>query len=274
MPHQSLAAAERRMRMRRRELIRMLSGAGFMATAAGPWLPGLLRAQTASPLLALFPLNVVLLPGNTLPLHIFEPRYREMIQECIDGGLEFGVLRATGDGIAPVGCTAHVTDVIHRYRDGSFDVLTRGERRFRIGAAGPPAGTPEPSLLSEGDFNSERTFFRGAPSYIDDDRPASGEQGRDDALIAQALELRNRLNMLIAQDDAQSALPRQQLPAAGHPQLSFHLMDGLPADADWKQALLELRVERERLVRVVLHLQRLIQYMEDDPANPTPHPVA
>src|SRR5690242_6921597 len=104
--------------MKRREALQMI----MAAVALRPAIAGARALQSAAPpamplpLIPLFPLNVVLLPGNNLPLHIFEPRYREMIQECIDSGEEFGVLRMTGDAIAPVGCTARITDVIHRYR--------------------------------------------------------------------------------------------------------------------------------------------------------------
>ena len=59
-------------------------------------------------------------------------------------------------------------------------------------------------------------------------------------------------------------------PRISDPLLSYHLMDGLPAEVDWKQELLELRVERERLVRVLLHLQRLIEFMESDSGEPAP----
>ena len=56
----------------------------------------------------LFPLDLVLFPGVPLPLHIFEPRYREMIAECIADNAPFGVVRAQRDGLAVVGCTAQV----------------------------------------------------------------------------------------------------------------------------------------------------------------------
>jgi Lon protease-like protein len=178
-----------------------------------------------------------------------------------------------------VGCTARVTDVFHRYRDGRLDILTRGGKRFRITPFQQGPGMPEVDSLSEEDFNAERAFFRGVPAYLDDEAPARRDvppdgKSDDEILITQALTLRGELMNLIAEDDPDSALPRQQPPAAGNPQLSYHLMDGLPAESDWKQELLELRVERERLVRVVLHLQRLIEYMQEDADNPTPDQVA
>jgi Lon protease-like protein len=80
----------------------------------------------------LFPLDVVLFPGAPLPLHIFEPRYREMVAECVAGNAVFGVVRAQPDGLAVIGCTAQVVRVLHSYPDGRSDILTQGIDRFVI----------------------------------------------------------------------------------------------------------------------------------------------
>src|SRR6266851_9190223 len=82
--------------------------------------------------IALFPLNVVLLPGATLPLHIFEPRYRQMVRRSVDKKSEFGVLLALPKGIVRVGCTAEITEVVKRYNDGRMDIITVGRSPFRI----------------------------------------------------------------------------------------------------------------------------------------------
>ena len=80
----------------------------------------------------LFPLNVVLLPGAELPLHIFEPRYREMVKTCIDEKSEFGMLLSLPKGLARVGCTAEIKAVTQRYDDGRMDILTAGRAPFRV----------------------------------------------------------------------------------------------------------------------------------------------
>ena len=82
--------------------------------------------------IALFPLNVVLLPGAPLPLHIFEPRYRQMVKECLAEKTEFGMLLAMPDGVARVGCTAEIVEVAKRYPDGRLDILTVGRAPFRV----------------------------------------------------------------------------------------------------------------------------------------------
>src|SRR5690349_7215503 len=83
-------------------------------------------------LLPLFPLDLVLFPGATLPLHIFEPRYREMISECLDQKKSFGVLRAKEDGVAEIGCTAEIITVTSKYPDGRMDIVTEGRERFEV----------------------------------------------------------------------------------------------------------------------------------------------
>src|SRR6267143_191484 len=75
-------------------------------------------------LLPLFPLDVVLFPGLPLPLHIFEPRYKEMIGNCLAQSKAFGVVRSIEQGLAEVGCTAKIVPVVQRSSDGRLDTLT------------------------------------------------------------------------------------------------------------------------------------------------------
>src|SRR4051812_35174839 len=98
--------------------------------------------------LPLFPLQVVLLPEGELPLHIFEERYKEMIQEVIRDHIEFGVVLANEKGILNTGCTAIIEKVLGEYPDGRLDILTAGRRRFEILR-----------------LNDERSFLRGAVDF-------------------------------------------------------------------------------------------------------------
>jgi Lon protease-like protein len=82
--------------------------------------------------LPLFPLQVVLLPEEILPLHIFEERYKQMINECLDHGGPFGIVLAEGNGIRNIGCVAQVRNVLERFPDGRLDIMTQGKERFRI----------------------------------------------------------------------------------------------------------------------------------------------
>ena len=79
-------------------------------------------------LIPLFPLDVVLFPGTPLPLHIFEPRYKEMIAECRAQDRPFGVVRALEQGLADVGCTAEIVTVVKEYPDGRLDLVVEGRQ--------------------------------------------------------------------------------------------------------------------------------------------------
>ncbi|MDQ3966291.1 MAG: LON peptidase substrate-binding domain-containing protein, partial [Actinomycetota bacterium] len=80
----------------------------------------------------LFPLNVVLMPGTPLPLHIFEERYKLMVNECLDSETEFGMVLADESGTRGVGCTARIVELVQRYDDGRLVILVEGSRRFRL----------------------------------------------------------------------------------------------------------------------------------------------
>ena len=86
-------------------------------------------------MLPLFPLDVVLLPQESLPLHIFEERYKEMITECLEAQArgaaeeEFGIVFAKDEKMETVGCSAHILEVTQRYEDGRLDIITLGKRK-------------------------------------------------------------------------------------------------------------------------------------------------
>ena len=118
-------------------------------------------------LLPLFPLPLVLLPQNPLPLHIFEERYREMIGEAIDKESEFGVVLAAEGGIVNVGCTATIERVVERFPDGRLDIATLGRRRFEVHS-----------------INEDRSFPRGEVSFFDDEDENAADELSDRALAA------------------------------------------------------------------------------------------
>jgi Lon protease-like protein len=82
--------------------------------------------------LGLFPLGIVLLPGERVPLHIFEPRYRELIGECLEEERAFGLVFADEDGVRELGTRAHVDEVLERFDDGRLNIVVRGGARFRV----------------------------------------------------------------------------------------------------------------------------------------------
>src|SRR4051794_37342058 len=82
--------------------------------------------------IGLFPLGLVLLPTEQVPLHIFEPRYRELIGESLEQGVPFGIVYADDDGLRQVGTLATVTEVVERFADGRLNVVVEGGERFRL----------------------------------------------------------------------------------------------------------------------------------------------
>lgn len=80
----------------------------------------------------LFPLDVVLLPRRRLPLHIFEPRYREMISMCIQEGIEFGIVRGNDESFESIGCAGRVAELLNRFPDGRMNIVSLGTDRFRV----------------------------------------------------------------------------------------------------------------------------------------------
>ena len=80
----------------------------------------------------LFPLGLVLLPSEMVPLHIFEERYRTMVDECLDGDTAFGIVWLSDAGLKEVGCTAEIARMIERLEDGRMNILVQGAQPFRL----------------------------------------------------------------------------------------------------------------------------------------------
>jgi Lon protease-like protein len=80
----------------------------------------------------LFPLGLVALPSELIPLHIFEERYKTMISHCLEQESEFGIVWLADDGLRPIGCACEVAEVLERLADGRINLVARGTRVFRI----------------------------------------------------------------------------------------------------------------------------------------------
>ena len=176
----------------------------------------------------LFPLNVVLLPGADLPLHIFGPRYRKMIRDCLDNKTEFGMLLALTDGVAGTGCTAEILEVVKTYDDGRMDILAVGREPFRVV-----------------ELFTEEPLLEGSVDYLDD-RYAQESPETQKSLV----EIYEVCHTLIFGD-----YPRDAATLDGQQQLSYVIASKLPMDLLWKQRILELRTEAERQERLLAYLR-------------------
>ncbi len=171
--------------------------------------------------LGLFPLGIVLLPTERVPLHIFEERYRELIGECLELEREFGLLYADEDGgLREVGCRAVVLEVLERFDDGRLNIVVEGRERFRIVR-----------------HTSGRAFSTAAVEPVDDDDRSVAPES-----AARALGAFRRLLELVEAE--------AELPDPLSPQLSYELAGRVELEPEAKQELLESRSERLRLERV------------------------
>ena len=181
-----------------------------------------------SSLLPLFPLETVLLPGVPFPLHIFEPRYKEMIGECLKEQAPFGVVRAQEEGVSEIGCTAEILAVTKKHPDGKLDIVTQGRRRFEVL-----------------EVNDERPFLRAEVLYIADEgaQPTAQE-------VEHALQLHAEIMQLAGADP--------DLPESDEGTLAFRMAGTLPLDLDFKQALLAMRSEAKRIQTVITYFETLV----------------
>jgi Lon protease-like protein len=179
-------------------------------------------------LLPLFPLDVVLLPGIPLPLHIFEPRYKEMMGECLANNAPFGVVRALEEGVAEIGCTAEIVTVTKEYPDGRMDLVAEGRKRFEVLA-----------------LNHDRSFLQAEVLLVPDEPVVSSEDDK-----ARAIQVHLEILSL--------AGAVQDLSAADQNALSFYLAGSLPLDLDFKQKLLGMRSEGERIQAVAAYLEAIL----------------
>jgi Lon protease-like protein len=165
----------------------------------------------------LFPLPVVLLPTEVIPLHIFEERYKTMITLCIDEGTEFGIVWLSDDGLKEIGCTARVAEVLEQTEDGRMNILVRGGSPFRLV-----------------ERQEEYAYPAGKIELLGDQPSSGGADAGDDARERYA--------------DLLESLTSERPDANALAELSAYEMAAtVEIDLDVKQGLLELRSEEERL---------------------------
>ena len=175
--------------------------------------------------LALFPLPLVALPGEFVPLHIFEPRYRTMVDECLEFGREFGIVWLADDELKPIGCAVAIERVLEQMEDGRLNILTRGTRPFE--------------LLSR---REEAPYPAGTVRFLDD-RVERADEGA-------ARAAREAYGALVL-DATDKAPEPERLEQMGAYEMAATIEFGLEA----KQGLLELRSENARL-RLLARLLR------------------
>ena len=172
--------------------------------------------------ISLFPLDVVLFPGAPLPLHIFEERYRTMVRRCIAEEQVFGVVCASREGLAVVGCTARIVRTLQEYPDGRSDVLTEGVDRFEI------------------------QHLDDSQAFLQADVRLFGDEGREAARDMRELCLAMHFEVL--------ELAGAEVKHIGvdlNQPISFQVAWSLPAELAFKQELLSMRSDYDRTERLL-----------------------
>ena len=184
----------------------------------------------------LFPLNVVLMPGTPLPLHIFEERYKQMVNECLESETEFGMILADEGGTRRVGCTAKIVELLQRYDDGRMLILVEGSRRFEL-----------------------KNIFTGKPYYVGEIEYL--EDGPEEDVSGVAEECVALLERVVEAATEGSVGIEIEPP---YRNLSFAIAGRVEFDLDTRQEILELPTERGRLEKVKELLTEAADKLERD----------
>jgi Lon protease-like protein len=187
----------------------------------------------------LFPLNVVLMPGTPLPLHIFEERYKQMVDECLESGAEFGMVLADESGTRQVGCTAKIVELVQRYDDGRMVILVEGARRFKL-----------------------NNVMTGEPYYVGDVEYLEDEPAEDDvsALAEECVALLER----VIEAATEGSVGIEIEPP--YRNLAFAIAGRIEFDLEARQEILELPTEKERLTKVKALLAEAADRLEREKA--------
>jgi ATP-dependent Lon protease len=185
----------------------------------------------------LFPLGLVLYPGEQTPLHIFEPRYKEMVGRCMEQDEPFGIVLFEEDEMADIGCTARIVRIVEQYEDGRMDIVVEGEQRFRIL-----------------DLYENESYLTVDGETIDEpeETPQRNLQQRLITQHMRLLELAGRTVRPSLYQDVDT--------------LSYVIAPNAGLSSEQKQDVLEILTENQRVAYLVDHLEALIprvRKMED-----------
>ena len=211
----------------------LVAGSGSAQLAPRSLLAAVTAALTTEPdrathFLPLFPLGIVAFPGELVPLHIFEPRYKQLISESADNGMRFGVVTFFQGGLASVGTEMKLERTLRKYEDGKMDIVTRGLRVFRLKSFQHDV---EGKLYSGGQVS----YGKNDPSFEPDAQ----------AVLVQSY---NRMT--------QRAGSRRLIAAPYPENLSFFIGHDVGLTQAQELQLLAMPVERERQAYLIQHLSR------------------
>jgi Lon protease-like protein len=179
------------------------------------------------------------MPGTPLPLHIFEARYKQMVDECLESGDDFGMVLSDDSGTREVGCTASISELVERYDDGRLVILVEGSRRFKLNniLSGGPAGKP---------------YYVGEVEYLQEEEAAEDLQ----ALAEENITLLER----VVEAATEGSVDIEVEPP--YRNLSFGIAGRIEFELDTRQEILELPTEKDRLERLKELLSEAAERLE------------
>jgi Lon protease-like protein len=190
--------------------------------------------EKTSLILPLFPLQIVLLPGAIIPLHVFEERYKVLVHECMRDKKEFGINLVLGGRVHRIGCTAKLEEIIHQYPDGRMDVRVRGQKRYRL--------TEEYSAEDTPYFVGKVLFLPEEPATIDPDVTSKARK-----MLSEVL-----LRVYKGKEKPVFIIDNER-------EISFQLAEYSGLDFSQRQELLECSNEQQRLQLLIDHYIRILE---------------
>ena len=187
-----------------------------------------------SELVPIFPLGIVMLPEQLIPLHIFEERYKLMIGDCLVYDKVFGIVYFDGQKMCSAGCSARVEEVLKKYPNGRLDIVTRGERRFIVGQ-----------------LDESKPYLQSTVDYFDDDLEEPDADMQRDAHRGLLL-----LNQMVGVEPHERMFNGTVSPSVKS--ISFLVAGSAGFNAPEKQTFLEMTSTRKRLQKSVAALSRII----------------
>lgn len=183
--------------------------------------------------LPLFPLDLILYPGERIPLHIFEPRYKELTAYCLDHDVAFGIVWVESETVADIGTTARIREVLTEYDDNRLDIEVTGEERFRVL-----------------EIHDEKSYYTADVTLLEDD-DESLDQGLRERVITQHMKLLELAGRTVRPDlytDEET--------------LSYVLAKNAALSKEQKQELLGFTSENKRIRYLIDHFEALIPRVE------------
>jgi Lon protease-like protein len=188
-------------------------------------------------IIPIFPLGLVLLPEMSLPLHIFEERYKLMTKVCLEQNTEFGIVNFIGKQFQTKGCTARIVEILKKYDDGRLDIMTYGKNRFAIK-----------------ELFDEKPYLQAKVEFFDDQPEEDARVENFQKLAQRGIRLLRQINSTTDQNENNQFTSWLDIKSAS---FSIAACDGFSFEE--KQRFLEMTSTSQRLRKAVEALEKMVE---------------